>query len=145
MTDDDHERYVPWFPIPNIPDRIYCDGIHDDFSGLRIVLRGSNGDGPALVLRFESAIGYRNVNETYRRLTLSRLDLSGGSRLRTVENSRWVKWLLMEAGPVIDVSRVVHYTILATEDCIDVATEFPPSAEWLGEPESKPESDGGKV
>jgi hypothetical protein len=86
-----------------------------------------------LRLSFESVIGYRNVNESYRLRTWAQLDMSRMPPLLIVENSGWLGWLRAEAGDTIDWTRVVHYAVFASEDCIDVASEFPPIAEWLNE------------
>lgn len=126
------QRYVPWTPVRGVPERLHCEAIHDDVEGLRILLRGDDPSGPTLRLYFESVIGYRNVNESYRLKTWSELDMAQNPPLLVVENSSWLAWLKSEAGEVVDWEKVVHYAIFTSEDCFDVATEFFPSVEWLG-------------
>ena len=93
---------------------------------------GDDPGGPTLRMHFESAIGYRNVNESYRLNTWAELDMAQNPPLLVVENSSWLAWLRSEAGEVVDWEKVVHYVIFTSEDCLDIATEFPPSVEWLG-------------
>lgn len=52
--------------------------------------------------------------------------------LLIVENSSWLAWLKSEGGEVLDWEKVVSYAIFTSEDCLDIATEFPPTVEWLG-------------
>ncbi|MFQ5700168.1 MAG: hypothetical protein ACE5IL_18040 [Myxococcota bacterium] len=135
MSNQTKQRYVPWTPVGGIPRRLHCEAIHDDVEGLRILLRGDNPSGSTLRLRFESVIGYRNVNESYRLQTWGELNMAQQPPLLIVENSSWIKWLHNEAGEVIDSEKVVHYAVFTSEDCIDILTEFPPTVEWLGSPE----------
>lgn len=127
------EVYERWDPVQGVPSRMYCDAIHDDHEGFRILLRPEDPTCSTLRIRFEGAIGYRNVNESYRQRTWSRFDGEGLGSLFCVANSDWVDWIKKESAGVLDNSNVVHYAILTDEDCIEVVSEFPPDVEWLGE------------
>lgn len=129
------EKFVPWVPVSNLPNRLHCEAVHDDIEGLRVLLRGDAPSSLVLRIRFESAIGYRNVNESYRPRTWGELDMTNTPPLLTVENSSWIKWLQTEAGPLIDPARLTHYAVFTSEDCIDVASEFTPIVEWLNSPD----------
>ena len=125
------QEYIEWKPVENIPDRLYCEAIHDDAEGLRILLRGDDPTSPTLRLHFESVIGYRNINESYRLRTWGEVDMANSSPLLTVENSVWLQWLIAEAGGVLEITDVTHYAVFTLEDCIDIASEFAPIVEWL--------------
>lgn len=129
------QRFIPWTPVGNIPQRIHCEAIHDDVEGLRILLRGESPTSSTLRIRFEYVIGYLNTNESYRLKTWEDLGTTRESPLLIVENSRWLEWLQAEAPGVIDVEKTVHYAIFASEDCIDVASEIPPAVDWLSSDE----------
>jgi hypothetical protein len=131
VSEHNKQRYALWKPVEKIPARLYCEAIHDDAEGLRILLRESDPHGPVLSLRFESVIGYRNVNESYRLRTWLELGNEEVPPLLIVRDSQWIEWLRNEGGETIDWSAVVHYAIFTPEDCIDIATEFPPTVRWL--------------
>ena len=126
------QRFRTWKPLDGIPKRLYLEAMHDDYEGLRFLLRGEDLACPMLRLSFESFVGYRNINESYRLKTWAHLrDMAGQSSLLVVENSEWVKWLVEEAGGVLQVHALIHYAIYTPEDCVDVVTSFPPTAEWM--------------
>ena len=60
------EVYEQWRPHGKIPDSVYIQSIHDDSSGLEIVLgdsfAGNKTEKFSHVL-FESPVGYRNFDE----------------------------------------------------------------------------------
>lgn len=123
------ENYEIWKPSPKLPTgRLYCDAVHDDYEGFRILLRSDDQTSGVLRVSFESAVGYQNINESFRLETLSRL---GGGGLFLVRDSSWVKWLKLESGGMLDSKQLVHYAIYTEEDCIDVVSEFPPEVDWL--------------
>lgn len=125
--------FKPWVPIDDLPERLYVDGFHDDVEGIRFILRGYDPTAPTLRLVFESPVGYRNINESYRsRIWASSYWGNGKPSLLTVEGSKWIEWLREEAaGLLIHEERLIHYAIYTDEDCFDVVTEFPPTVEWL--------------
>ena len=131
MSRSGKEEYLDWRPVEGVPARIHCEAIHDDVEGLRILLHGDDPSGPTLRLRFESVVGYRNINESYRLRTWGQLDMSSRSPLLRVRNSQWVDWLAEEAGGVFEPANVTHYAVFTSEDCIDIASEFAPTVEWL--------------
>ena len=94
-------------------------------------MRGHERSAATLRLHFESVIGYRNINESYRLRTWANHDMSRTSPLLIVRNSTWVEWLVKEAGGVLDAAKVTHYAVYTSEDCIDIASEFAPVVEWL--------------
>lgn len=125
------ERYRPWSPLEGVPDVLYVEAIHDDYEGFRVMLKGL-GNACTLRLTFESAVAYRNINESFRARTWgARSSHIGLPSLRLVEHSRWLEWLVEESGGILDARKLTHYAIYTPEDCIDVVTEFEPAAGWL--------------
>ena len=123
---------TPWSPLDGIPNRLYLEAVRDDDEGLRFLLRGAAPADRALRLSFDAPIAYRNINESYRLRTWGARKGEGPwPALSTLERSTWVDWLVAEAGGVIEADAVVHYAIYTPEDCVDVASAFPPLAEWL--------------
>lgn len=126
------QRLRPWNPLDGTPQRLYLEAVHGDYEGLRFLLRGDDPGGPTLRLSFESAVGFRNINESYRLKTWASIpEMRSLPSLLVVENSKWVKWLVEEAGGVLQAEALVHYAIYTPEDGVDVVTSFPPAAEWL--------------
>jgi hypothetical protein len=115
-----------------VPVRLYLEALHDDYEGLRFLLRGEDATSRTLRPAFESPVAYRNINESYLLKTWAAiLDMQALPSLLTVESSTWVQWLVEEACGVIRAETLVHYAIYTPEDCVDVVTEFPPTVEWL--------------
>lgn len=129
MGSESQEIYRPWEPIENLPRSLYCEGVHDDWEFFRVLLRPKDRTLPMLRLLFDAVIGYRNVNESYR----LNLEVPNGGTLFVVEHSKWLRWLNEESSGVVEhmFDNPVHYAILTEEDCIDVASGYPPQVEWL--------------
>jgi hypothetical protein len=126
------QQFQTWKPIDGVPARLYLEALHDDYGGLRFLLQGEDRTGPVLRLIFESPIGYRNINESYRSRTWASVpEMKGLSTLLIVENSEWVRWLVEEAGGILRAEALTHYAIYTPEDCVDIVTEFPPTAKWM--------------
>lgn len=126
-----NERHLPWIPLEGVPDEVYLEALHDDYEGIRLLLRGA-GNAPTFRLQFASVIAYRNINESFRARTWAAAQ--GGTRvgsLRRVESSRGLAWLVEESGGLLDAAKLRHYAVYTPEDCIDVVTEFEPEACWL--------------
>ena len=71
-----NENYVSWAPIKGIPSRFICEEIHDDYDGVKIVLKEqfdpgyTIGKAPRLLqITFDPLIAYRNIDESYRTRT----------------------------------------------------------------------------
>ncbi len=133
-TKTDHAsspRLIAWRPLDDIPDDLTVEAIHDDVEGLRVLLRGVDPTKPTLRVRFEDVVAYRNVNESYRLSTWARLAPTGPlPSLVIVVESRFVGWLVEEAGGVLDREELTHYAIYTLEDCIDVVSRLPPIVDW---------------
>jgi len=125
--------YQEWRPAEGVPGTLFVDGIHDDVEGLRFLLRGEDPASPALRLRYEAVVAYRNINESFRSRTWKTRATVGLSSLMTVRNSLYVAWLIEESTGLLVAEQLTHYAIYTDEDCIDVVTEFPPEVDWPNE------------
>lgn len=119
--------------MADVPTDLVCEALHDDHEGVRVLLRADETSGRILRISFESVVCYRNVNESYRLRTWSRLGGENMGGLFCVDDSDWVAWVRAESGGVLDDKELVHYAIFTGEDCIELISEFPPEAEWLGQ------------
>lgn len=126
------EVFEAWSPVEEVPRILYVEAMHDDYEGLRVLLRGrGDPDAPLLRLIFESVVGYRNVNESYRLATWAAHDMTQHPTLLIVKHSKWIEQLRIDAGGVLDDEELTHYAIYSPEDCIDVVSAFPPDVHWL--------------
>jgi hypothetical protein len=123
--------YQQWNPLESIPDRLYCEAIHDDYEGFRILLKGQETDSPTFRLAFDSPLAYRNIDEGRLLRTLNLIKDREKASLYEVKNSPWVKWFHDESLGIYEGRDLIHYAIITANDCIDVLTEFAPKAEWL--------------
>ena len=125
------QKFREWKPIEDVPSLLYLEAMHHDYEGLRFLLRGEDPRSRMLVIRFESEVGYRNINESYLIRTWAAADWKNLPSLLQVENSEWVRWLVEEAGGVLQEGSLTHYAIYTPEDCVDVVTMFEPVVKWL--------------
>lgn len=130
MTEAWSDGFTVWMPLEGAVGGFNCVTLRDDDDGLEIVLRPHSNHREVLRLLFESVVAYRNINESYRLRTWSRAKLPLGSSLLRTTCSGWIQWLREESGGVLDDVALTHYAIFTDEDCIDVATEFAPTASW---------------
>lgn len=133
-----HEKYIQWSPLSDLPSRVICERIHDDYDGFRIVLSeqsdlGSSKHGSRLLeITFDPAIAYRNIDESYRLRTFSEHDDRTGSFF-VVKNSKWIAWLNEESCGMYQDQAITHYAFFTLNECIDVLSEFEPVAVWITE------------
>jgi hypothetical protein len=126
--------FQKWTPLESIPDRLYCEAIHDDYEGFRVLLKGEDATSPVLRIGFSSVLAYRKVDEGSLLRTLDLMKNLNKFPLYTVSNSPFVKWLHEESYGIYKDSETIHYAILTANDCIDVLTEDEPKVEWLDGP-----------
>lgn len=123
--------YQKWTPLEDLPELLYCEGLHDDYEGFRILLRGEDVSSSMLRLVFDMPLAYRNLDEGSLLRTLSRVDFKGKWSLFTVKSSTWLEWFHEESNNLYSHDAVIHYAIFTPNDCIDVLTITEPVIEWL--------------
>ncbi|MFA6095073.1 MAG: hypothetical protein WC757_04285 [Candidatus Paceibacterota bacterium] len=126
-----NDIYINWEPLKDIPRVLYCEGIHDDYEGFRILLVGEDERSPILRIKFDSARSYKNSDEGDLLKTIASINNPGRSSLFLVENSSWIKWFHEETYGIHKNKNFKHFAIYTPNDCIDVMSEFAPIVEWL--------------
>ena len=126
--DPPKNKLVSWHPLDDLPAILYCEGIHDDYEGFRVLLRGRGARNKMLRMTFEGLVAYRNINESYR---LRSLPSGEPWTLFRVESSSWISWICEESGEVLIPGQLLHFAIFTPEDVLDVVTQCEPSVEWL--------------
>ena len=122
--------YNIWKPFEDIPRTLYCEGIHDDHEGFRILLR-ENECSPVLRIMFDAVRSYRNSDEGDLLRTVASINDPGRSSLFKVDNSSWVEWFHEETFDIHKDREIKHFAIYTPNDCIDVLSVFEPKVEWL--------------
>ncbi|MDD1617269.1 MAG: hypothetical protein CG439_2414, partial [Methylococcaceae bacterium NSP1-2] len=117
--------YKNWEPLKNIPPRLHCEGIHDDYEGFRILLR-ENYHSPVLRVLFDAVRSYRWSDEGDLLRTVASINNPSRSSLFKVDNSSWVKWFHEETYDIHKERDIKHFAIYTSDDCIDVLSEFEP-------------------
>ena len=121
-------KLVAWNPIKEIPRILYCEGIHDDYEGFRVLLKGRGVGDRVLRIMFNGLVAYRNINESYR---LTSLPPNGTGTLFRVENSSWIPWICKESGGVLIPENLNHFAIYTPEDFLDIVDDSVPRVDWL--------------
>ncbi|RJP74811.1 MAG: hypothetical protein C4522_22120 [Desulfobacteraceae bacterium] len=124
-------KYKKWTPVDSIPKRMFCEAIHDDYEGFRILLKGEDPTSPMLRLKFDSVLLYRNIDEGAMLKTLDSIKDREIFPLYIVHNSKWIEWFHEESHNMFIGNEIVHYSIMTPDDVIDILSENPPNVEWL--------------
>lgn len=133
MTPRNEEgNLVLWEPLPDLPKIDSVDALMDDWEGFRILLRATDLTKPMLRVRFEAAMCYRSMEESY--------FLNGygpipedwfGKTFFKVEDSSFLSQFHEISSRVYEDWNITHFGIYAPNDCIDVLATSEPSVEWL--------------
>ena len=107
--------------------RVMIEKIVDDDNVLTITFRNEENKGLRKIT-FDPYIAFRNMNESMRARTFSENEVFQGS-FYIVEQSTWVDWLHEESLGFYEGTGFVHYAIITSADCLDIASEFPPEIE----------------
>lgn len=125
------EKYKKWEPVKDIPSSLLCEGLHDDYEGFRVLLKGSGDKACTFRIVFGTALAYRNIDEGDLQKTLHSIVCTEPCSLFIVENSTWLKWFQEESYGIHDDEEIIHYAIYTENDCIDILSAYPPVVEWL--------------
>ena len=124
-------KYEKWMPVESIPRRMYCEAVHDDYEGFRILLKGEDPNSSVLRVSFESVLAYRNIDEGSLLKTLDLIKDREIHPLYIVRDSSWLYWFHEESYNIHANNDIVHYSVMTPNDCIDILSEFEPTVEWL--------------
>jgi len=124
--------YKQWMPIDDLPDTLYLEGLHDDYEGFRLLLRGELPQSPMLRIVFDPALAYRNIDEGnyLKGITDSNVSSLSGT-LFLVENSGFLSWFHSVSLEIHSQEHVKHYQIYTPNDRIEILAKVLPKVEWL--------------
>lgn len=57
--DVSEQQFRAWKPLDGVPARVFLEAVHEDYEGLRFLLRGEDATGRTLRLVFESPVAMR--------------------------------------------------------------------------------------
>ena len=125
--------FIKWEPISELPDEIFIEGLHNDYEGFRILLKGSDDQARMLRITYDPVLAYRGVDEgdliSYKRFDEdSNLGRWG---FFIVKSSDYLEWFLHLSQGIHENESIVHYAIYTPNDCLDILSAYPPEVEWL--------------
>jgi hypothetical protein len=127
------EKYAKWEPVEGIENEMWVEALHDDYEGLRVLLKGSSGSSGILSISFPQYYGYRNFDESFRDKLWGKdsFETRNWSLFKT-SSSEFIDWLVEESGGVYNKEEMLHYVIKTGADVIEVVAKLvPPKVEWL--------------
>ncbi len=128
----DKSIYKKWAPIDGLPDKLYLEGLHDDYEGFRLLLKGELPQMRMLRITFKPVLVYRNIDEGNYLKTIS--DNNSRSSLGTlllVDNSDFLSWFQRVSLGIHSQELIKHYLICTPNDRIDILAKVLPKVEWL--------------
>jgi len=109
---------------------MYLEGLHDDYEGFRLVLKGEKEEDKCVKLLFESNLGYRNLDESQRLKTLNENPiLTEKWSFYKTNKSLFLDWFKNESYNVYDSKEITHYIITTPNDIIDIISDEEPIVE----------------
>lgn len=126
-------KFRKWVPVDNIPQRMHLEGLHDDYEGFRLLLRGESLSSRMLRIAYDNPLLYRNTDEGDRLRMLSNSSILGEWPLFKVSSSdsELVKWLHEESRKIRSPDRMHHYVIATPNDIVEVVSECSPEVVWI--------------
>lgn len=115
--------YEKWNPIPHLADeRLYVEGVHDDWEGFRIWIGSENRKaGLVVVIRFENRLLYTASDEGHRLSAVKNPEpLKFPHLFWKVSDSELVREFHRQSVGITEDRSVTHYAFLGVDDCIDV-------------------------
>jgi hypothetical protein len=127
------EKYNQWEPVEGVENEMWVEALHDDYEGLRILLKGHSESSGILSISFPQYYGYRNFDESFRDKLWQQYNFEPRDwSLFKTTSSEFIDWLFEESGGVYGKEDMVHYVIKTGADVIEVVAKLaPPKVEWL--------------
>lgn len=129
------KKIIKWEPFPEEKSkRFYCEGVHDDYEGFRILIKNDETSAPMLRLSFENALLYQNRDESY---YFHHPNMQGEFEFPhpfyLLENSDLISEFHSGCSEIYRDWDIKHFAIYTCNDCIDVLSVNEPKAENLSE------------
>lgn len=126
-------KIVKWdLSLKGFPKTLYIEGLHDDYEGFRILIKGGN---PSKLYRINFGtyyLGYRNFDESERlkSLHLFPCDCREWSLFKT-KDSDFIDWLVDESKGIQSKDEITHYFIVTPNDMVEILCLSEPTIEEL--------------
>jgi hypothetical protein len=125
--------FEKWEPISELPNEMYLEGLHNDYEGFRLLLKGIGDQAKMLRVTFSPVLAYRGIDEgdliSYDRFDED--DTLGRWGFFIVASSNYLEWFRQTSQGVRENEDIVHYAIYTPNDCLDILCAYSPKAEWL--------------
>jgi len=124
-------KLVKWNPI-NGSSVLFVEAIHDDYEGFRVLLKEDGGESRMLKIKFESALSYKNTDESYMLKTWHNTSKEIlGNIFYKIENSEYLSKFHEDSMNIYQDWKIKHFAIYTTQDCIDILSLQDPEIQWL--------------
>lgn len=121
-----------WKPTNNLPSIMFVEALHDDYEGLRILLKGEDVNSSMLRIRFPDFLSYRNTNESFLLdIWHSNQKAILGKTFYLVNHSSYKDFFHEMTKGLYSDWQMKHYAIYTATDCIEILTQTEPIVEWL--------------
>jgi len=128
------QKIIQWKPIHSLKNHFYCDAIHDDYEGFRIILRAEKNDGPVIKILFDNVLFYQNTDEgNILNPPASDGDFSFPHPFYKIANSKLLGHFHQLSNNIYLNEDITHFAIYTCNDCIDILCSGEPNTEILGE------------
>lgn len=108
--------------IPNRGECCLCE-LKDNKDGVSITLDVLNSTHQVKII-FASVFAYRYSGESFRLITLSKLDAR--PLLQDMDDSEYLQWFHLESKGLYKNLKLKHYLIITADDFIDVISDVDP-------------------
>lgn len=127
------QEIIHWQPFKGFSGRFYCEGVHDDYEGFRIIMRHDDKEQTHLRLKFEDVLFYQNTDEgNFLNPPPYLGDFNFPHPFYVIENSKLVQDFHQLSSGIYQDDVITHFAIYSANDCIDILTLSDPVAEILG-------------
>jgi len=127
------QKILKWEPFKELPiARWYCEGLHDDYEGFRVLLSGEEKSAPTVRLLFDNVYFYQNRDEgKFIVHEPSEGQFEFPHPFYILENSSLLNRFHEESSDIYSEQRIKHFAIYTANDCIDVLSVDNPATERL--------------
>ncbi len=117
------EKYSKWEPIQGIESELWIEALHDDYEGLRIIVKGTNEASAMYSILFPNYYTYRNTDESYRLKLWEEGEFEDRKwSLFFIKASKFIDWVHEESDTLYKKEDMMHYLIKTGADVIEVVT-----------------------
>lgn len=127
------EQWIKWVPLPDLAKKYYIDALSDTEEGFTILLSESDNKQKRIKIIFKNSVSaYRITDETFRHRLICNLSDQYGSEFYgewtffKVLNSHYLQWLSEQSAGIADSLRFTHFSIIAADSILDIATTYEP-------------------